>query len=342
MATSIGCSPSSEHGNAEPDRPVLDNPAVQRLAADIAPGTTATDLGGAFSLNALLEPAGLVLRVHQPDVTRRRLEAQQEVRRRLAGLGVCTPVPLVWQGSTVLRCGGRWAELERYIPHEMMPVAIESYPWLFRAMGDLHRTLDEIDVAVPRPAFSTYGPPGTLLRWLPLTEAAVRGNPAAMAVAHRLRQLLRQLSRQWVPARDLPVRIVHGDGKLRNVVRGVDGRTVYLDFGFMAVRPRIHELGYALARMLLSLGVGETTKSPEAFAWEQVPPMIREYEVASGVVLTAQEWRALAPYAAGSCLFQAAMCWMLPDAIEAFCDDERRQLMTIAAWLLDHPESVSE
>ena len=75
---------------SDPDRPVLSNPDVQRLIAEIAPGSTATDLGGAFSLNARLEPAGLVLRAHQPFMTRRRLEAQQEVRRRLAELGGLT------------------------------------------------------------------------------------------------------------------------------------------------------------------------------------------------------------------------------------------------------------
>jgi Ser/Thr protein kinase RdoA (MazF antagonist) len=322
---------------SDPDRTVLGNPDVQRLSAEIAPGSTATDLGGAFSLNLRLEPAGLVLRLHQPFMTKRRLAAQQEVRRCLAEKGLTTPVAQAWHDSTLLRCGGRWAELEEYLPHEMPPPTIDSYLWLYRAMGDLHRVLDAIDVEVPRPYFATYGPPGTLLRWLPITETAVRDDPEASAIAGHLRRLLGQLRRQWVPAKELPVRLVHGDLKLRNVARDMDGGTVYLDFGFMAHRPRIHEPAYALARMLLTLGAGE---APADFTWENVPHLLAEYQDTAGIRLTALELRALAPYTASVALFQAAMCGFLPDPAAALRDDERHRLMRIGEWLLTHPESV--
>lgn len=340
MASAVIWVPQRREDPSDPDRPILDNPNVQRLAAEIAPEATATDLGGAFSLNALLQPDGLVLRVHQPDMTQRRLESQQAVRQGLATLGLTVPIPIAWRGSTLLRCGGRWAELEHYISHEMLPATVDSYHWLFRAMGELHRALDEITVKVPRPAFSTYGPPGTLLRWLPMTEQAVRDDPLAVVIAQRLRQLLGQLRRQWIPARELPRRIVHGDGKLRNVVRGMNGETVYLDFGFMAYRPRVHELGYAVTRMLLTLGAGETPESPEAYAWENVPLLVADYEAASGIQISTLEWQALAPYIASSCLFQGAMCGFLPDAAADLRDDERRQLICIAEWLIAHPKSV--
>ncbi|MGI8404046.1 MAG: phosphotransferase [Thermomicrobiales bacterium] len=319
---------------SDPDRLLLINPDVQRLGAEIAPSSTLTDLGGAFSLNVLLDPAGLVLRVHQPFVTKRRLEAQQAVRRRLVEVGLTTPVPMAWCDSTLLRCGARWAELEAYIPHEMLAATIDSYRWLFRAMGDLHRALDEIDMEVPRPYFATWGPPGTLLRWLPITEAAVRDDPEAVVIARHLRSLVGQLRRQWIPATKLPMRLVHGDVKLRNVARGADGETVYLDFGFMARRPRIHELGYALARMLLTLGAGE---APESFAWEIVPCLVAEYQDAAGTRLTAMELQALAPYAASVALFQATMCGLLSDPVTALRDDERRRLMRVGEWLLTHP-----
>jgi Ser/Thr protein kinase RdoA (MazF antagonist) len=322
---------------ADPDRPELGNPDVRRLVAEIAPGATATDLGGAFSLNARLEPAGLVLRVHQPFVTRRRLEAQQEVRRRLAGLGLTVPAPLAWRDSTLLRSGSRWAELEEYIPHEMPAATIDSYTWLFGAMGELHRGLDTIDVRVPRPYFATYGPPGTLLRWLPITEAAVRDDLEAAAIARRLRRLIGLLRRQWVPARMLPMRLVHGDVKLRNVARGAGGETVYLDFSFMAHWPRIHEPGYALARMFLTLAAGD---APEDFAWENVPHLFDAYQDAARIRLTATERRALVPYAASTALYQAAICGFLPDPAAALRDSERRSLMRIAEWLLTNPESV--
>jgi Ser/Thr protein kinase RdoA (MazF antagonist) len=266
----------------------------------------------------------------------KRLTAQQEVRLCLARLGLTVPMPLAWRGSTLLRCGGRWAELEEYIPHEMPAPTIDSYLWLYRAMGELHRALDATDVRVPRPYFATYGPPRTLLRWLPVTEAAVRDDPEAAASARHLRRLIGRLRRRWVPAAELPVRLVHGDVKLRNVARGADGGTVYLDFGFMAHRPRIHELGYSLARMLLTLGAGE---DPESFAWENVPLLLEEYEAAGGARLTATERRALVPYTASVALYQAAVCGFLPDPVAALRDGERRPFMRIAEWLLAHPDA---
>jgi Ser/Thr protein kinase RdoA (MazF antagonist) len=322
------------------DHPQLTDPDVQHLLADIAPNQHVSDLGGAFSLNLHLQAEGLVLRVHAGDVSRRRLTAQQALRVQLAACDLRVGAPIPWHGSTVIRCDRRWAELEPFIPHEMLPFAIASYPWLFRALGELHCALDGSDLVLPRPAFSTYGPPGTLLRWLRLTEDAVDADPEARAVAHQLRPMLRQLSRQWVPAGKLPIRIIHGDGKLRNIVRATTGETVYLDFGFAAMRPRVHELGYALTRMLLSLGVGDTPDAPSRFGWECVPSLIAAYEEAAGVVLTAGEWRALAPAIAATCLFQPVMVWCLPDAADAIRDDERRRLMTIAAWLLDRPDCM--
>ena len=204
-------------------------------------------------------------------------------------------------------------------------------------MGELHLALDATDLMVPRPFVATYGPPGTLLRWLPVTEAAVRDDPEAAEIARHLRRLIGRLRRQWVPARELPVRLVHGDVKLRNVARGADGGTVYLDFGFMAYRPRVHEPGYSLARMLLTLGAGE---APEGFAWKNVPQLLEEYEAAAEARLTAVERRALAPYAASVVLYQAAVCGFLPDPAAALRDSERRPFMRIGEWLLAHPESV--
>lgn len=322
---------------SDPDRPTLDNPAVRRLVAEIAPGSTATDLGGAFSLNVRLEPAGLVLRVHQPFMTRRRLTAQQEVRQRLAKLGLIVPVPLAWRGSTLLRCGGRWAELEEYIQHEMPAPTIDSYLWLYGAMGELHRALDATDVRVPRPFFVPYGPPGTLMRWLPVLESAVRDDPEAVEIARHLRRLIGRLRSQWTPARELPVRLVHGDVKLRNVARRADGGTVYLDFGFMAHRPRVHELGYSLARMLLTMGVGQ---DPGSFTWEKVSRLVTEYEAAARAHLTPVEWQAWAPYTASVALYQAAASGFLPDPAATLRDSERRPLMRIGEWLLAHPEAV--
>lgn len=324
---------------ADPGRPILGNPDVRRLIAEIAPSAEATDLGGTFSLNVGLQPAGLVLRVHQPFVSRPRLLAVQEVRRRLAGGGLVVPVPLPWRGSTAFRCGSRWAELEAYVPHEQPAPTPESYLWLFRAMGVLHRGLDATGPShPPRPYWTTYAPPGTLRRWLPVLESAVRDDPEAAEIARRLRGLVGRLRSRWIPASELPVRLVHGDVRLGNVARRADGETIYLDFGFLARRPRIHELGYSLAWMVLAL---EGHRDPAIFAWELVPRLVEEYEAAAGTRLTQSERRALAPYAASVPLYQAAICGFLPAPAEALRDGLRRPFMRLSAWLLAHPEAVS-
>ena len=79
------------------------------------------------------------------------------------------------------------------------------------ALGALHRALAALAVAVPRPLVAIYAPPGTLRRWLPATEAAVRGDAEAAAIAQLLRALVGRLRAQWVPARALPEQLIHGD-----------------------------------------------------------------------------------------------------------------------------------
>ncbi len=322
---------------SDPDRPLLSNPDVQRLILEIAPDSRATDLGGRFSLNVGLSPAGLVLRVHQPFVSHRRLLAVQQVRRRLADKGLTVPVPLSWRGSTLLRCGSRCAELEEYITHEKPAPTLDSYLWLYGAMGTLHRALATLDAPVPRPVIATYGPPSTLLRWLPVTEAAVQDDPEALESVRLVRELVRRLRRQWVPATDLPVQLLHGDVRLGNVSRGLGGGTVYLDFGFLAHRPRIHELAYSLGWMVLAL---EGHQDPENFAWESVPRLLEAYETSARSHLTRTERRALAPYAAAVPLYQAAVCGFLPHPAEALRDEMRRPFMGLSEWLLTHPDAL--
>lgn len=319
----------------DPDRPLLTNPDVQRLIDRIAPGTRATDLGGLMSLNARLEPQGLVLRVHQPFVSRRRLLAVQDVRRRLADAGLLVPVPVRRGTSSVFRCGKRWAELEPYIPHERLEQAPSSYHWLFAAMGALHRRLAALDVAVPRPQVATFATPGSLRRWMPLTEAAVRGDPEAADGVRLLHDLVRRLRTQWTPTALLPGQLVHGDIRLANVGRLADGRPIYLDFGFLAHRPRIHDLGYSLAFMVLGLGGHQ---APEAFAWHRIPELVAAYETAAGWCLTPAERRALAPYAAAVPLYGAALAGFSEDPVRML--RARLPFLRLSRWLLTHPDAM--
>jgi Ser/Thr protein kinase RdoA (MazF antagonist) len=320
---------------ADPGRALLSDPDVQKLIAAISPASHATDLGGVMSLNVRLDTAGLVLRVHQPFVSRRRLLALQEVRRALASHGLLVPTPVRWRDATVFACRDRWAELETYIPHERLAAGFDAYLWIFGAMGALHRALAGLDPRVPRPLVATYAPPSSLRRWLPVTEAAVQGDPQASEIARLLRSLVRQLRQQWVPATRLSTQLVHGDVRLSNVCRSTEGKTVYLDFGFLAQRPRVYELAYALAFMFLALG---DHRAPEGFARKRIPLLIDAYESAAGARLAPLEVIALAPYAASVPLYAAAL--------DGFTEDpagklrSRLPFLQLSKWLLAHPTAL--
>jgi Ser/Thr protein kinase RdoA (MazF antagonist) len=320
---------------SDPDRPGLNHPDVQRLVAEICPDAHVTDLGGTMSLNARLGPAGLVLRVHQPFVSRQRLLAVQQVRRRLAELGLVVPAALPWRNALVFQCGKRWAELEEYLPHERAQPGYDSYCWMFGVLGTLHRQLSALDVIVPRSLAATYAPPGSLRRWLPVTETAVQGDREAADIARLLHDLVRRLRTQWWPASRLPQQLIHGDVSLSNVGRMKDAKTVYLDFGFLAYRPRIHDLAYSLAFMVLAL---HGHQAPERFSWQSVPQLVEAYEATASARLTTVERQALAPYTAAVPLFAAAL--------DGFTNDPARQLrgrlpfLRLSEWLLAHPEAT--
>ena len=203
-------------------------------------------------------------------------------------------------------------------------------------MGTLHRTLAALDVTVPRPLVATYAPPGTLRRWLPITQAAVQSDSEAANIARLLRDLISRLSRQWVPASHLPQQLIHGDVRLSNVCRTPEGKTVYLDFGFLARRPRIHDLAYALAFMVLALQ-GEQT--PERFAWQNIPQLIEAYETSAHSRLTVAERKALAPYTASVPLYAATLAGFGNDPPRLL--RERVPFLRLSEWLLAHPEALS-
>ncbi|HWE61424.1 MAG TPA: phosphotransferase [Chloroflexota bacterium] len=322
---------------SNPGRASLSHPAVQQLIAEIAADCRVTDLGGTMSLNVRIDPAGLVLRVHQPFVSRHRLLALQAVRRDLDRQGLGVPVPIARRGSTVFRCGDRWAELEPYIPHEKPAPALASYSWLFGAMGRLHRALVALDLTVPRPLVATYAPPGSLRRWLRVTASAVQDDAEARDIVRRTRNLLQPLQTQWVAATRLPTQLVHGDMRLGNVCRSAVGDTVYLDFGFLAFRPRIHDLAYSIAFMLRALN-GDSV--PARFSWQSVPQLIEEYECTATAPLTALERDALAAYTAAVPLYFSALA--------GFSNDPVRQLrasapfLSLSEWLLAYPRAYRE
>lgn len=288
-----------------------------------------------MSLNLRLAQAGLMLRVHQPFVTSSRLLALRDVRRALAARTLVVAQPVQYDGRELLRCRGRWAEIETYIPNSKAPAVWPSYVRMYRAMGRLHRELAAVDLKVPTPVISTYGPPGTLRRWMLVTGAAVGVDTEAADTSRWVNRLIGALERQWVPARELPRHLIHGDVRLGNVVETPDGADVYLDFGFAAMRPRIHELAYSLAWIVLRPDAGGTA---EGFTWLRVAELIDAYQEGAGVALDSTERRALGPYVAAVPLYLAAISGYTSDPARHLLDE--MPFLRIAEWVLANRDAV--
>jgi Ser/Thr protein kinase RdoA (MazF antagonist) len=220
------------------------DPEVAALLARVAPGGAWQDIGGSFNLNVRLDaPVPLVLRVHRPWVTRGRVAGLRRLRERLqrAGTGVAQPVPVL--GRDLARAGGRWAELEEFVPHVQPAPGRDSYLRLFDELGRLHTGLRAAwDPGLPGP-LDDHRTRRQLLYWLGFTRR--RLGPAAEPVTRRARLLLDELSK----ARDgtvLPRAPVHGDYKLANTGQLPDGSWLNLDLDFVRVRERLYDLAASL------------------------------------------------------------------------------------------------
>ncbi|WP_169512993.1 phosphotransferase [Actinopolymorpha alba] len=323
---------------ADFNRPSASADNVRHLIEAVAPGATATDLGGCLSLNLLLRPINLVVRVHQPFVSRRRLLALQQLRRQLAGSGLNVADPLPARRRPLLRCGDSWAELEAYVPHVDLAATWDNYVWMFRGIGRLHRALAVVDTEIPRPVISTYAPPGSLRRWMSVTEQALRHDSRVRDLLRRSRKLLRSLAAQWIPQTALPTQLIHGDGKLSNIRRTPAGETAYLDFGFAAFRPRIHDLGHSLAWMVLR---PDDSGTAESFPWwDRVPDLLGEYEDAAHTRLTNLELLALPASMAAVTAYQPAVAGFARDPITKLRDPTVDRFLRIGQWILANRQAV--
>jgi Ser/Thr protein kinase RdoA (MazF antagonist) len=202
-------------------------------------------------------------------------------------------------------------------------------------MGTLHRVLAALDLSVPRPLVATYAPPSSLRRWLPGTQAAVKDDPEAASIAQLLGDLIRRLEKQWLPASHLPQQLIHGDVRLSNVCQIPEGKIVYLDFGFLAYRPRIHDLAYSLAFMMYTL---HRHLSPERFPWQHIPRLVEAYEFEAPSRLTEEERRALVAYTAAVPLYAAALDGFSLRPVGQL--QGRLPFLRLSEWLLAHPEAI--
>ena len=320
---------------ADPGRMRWNDPDVQNLLKQIAATSKTTDLGGTMSLNVRIEPEDLVLRIHQPFVSKPRLLAVQQLRMACVKHGVVVPVPSGIGESTLKRCRDRWVEFEKYIPHERLQPSVDSYHWLFHQMGRLHRILTQLDVPVPRPLVATYATPSTLHRWHQITDSAVQGDKQAEETAQLLGVLVKRLRSQWVSSSEIPVQLVHGDIRLSNVCLGIDGETVFFDFGFAAQRPRIHDIAYALAYMVLAQGGHEKL---DDYPWKEIAGLVTEYESAAGSRLKPLERTALVPYAAAVPIYQSAIAGLSNDSSHQL--RQKAHFLRLSEWILENPDAL--
>jgi Ser/Thr protein kinase RdoA (MazF antagonist) len=237
----------------------------------------------------------------------------------------------------VFSCGNRWAELETFIPHERPAPTLESYSWMFRAMGRLHIALSGLDLTVPRPLVATYAPPSSLRRWLRGTQSVFRHDSQALETMRWTGDLLNRLQRQWIPATRLPRQLVHGDVRLGNVARNSVGETVHLDFGFLAMRPRLHDLAYSIAFMVIELG---GHRDPAHFSWQWIAQVIEKYETASTSPLSGEERSALASYTAAVPLYFTALAGFSNNPVGQL--HRHGPWLAVSEWILTHPEALLE
>jgi Ser/Thr protein kinase RdoA (MazF antagonist) len=225
-------------------RASTDDPAVAALLDKVAPARTWQDIGGDFNLNIRLDGAAtLVLRVHRPWATRGRVAGLRRLRERLqrAGTRVAQPVPIL--GRELARIGGRWAELEEFVPHVQPTPSQELYLRLFGELGRLHaglRATWEPDLPEPLDDHRTSR---QLHYWLGFTRR--RLGAGAEPVVRRARLLLDELGRARRRV-ELPHAPIHGDYKLGNAVQLPDGSWASLDLDFVRIRERLYDVAASL------------------------------------------------------------------------------------------------
>jgi Ser/Thr protein kinase RdoA (MazF antagonist) len=167
----------------------------------------------------------------------------RRLRERLqrAGLRVAQPVSIL--GRDLARVGGRWAELEEFVPHVQPDPSQDSYLGLFAALGRLHGGLRAAWEPAPPEPIDDHRTHRQVHYWLGFTRRSL--GPAADAVVQRAKLLLDDLgrARQGV---DLPRAPIHGDYKLGNAVQLADGSWVHLDLDFVRVRERLYDVAASL------------------------------------------------------------------------------------------------
>lgn len=237
-----------------PGSAALGHPDVQRLLARIAPdGHRPRRHDGPQCLASAEQPGAA-----RPPAVGDQAAASSKCSAPTSRAACSSPrEALAVDGGTVLRCGTHLAEVDAHVEAERLHDA-ESYRWLFEQLGTLHRALADADM--PNAVTATWAPPSSLRRWLARTAGAsapgqrVAGpmpTDSPVGPCHRA-------SLDLPPV--FPQQVVHGDVRLSNL-RADAGRTHARPLDLGSPRPRVHDLSYALAR-LMTLARGARRAGP--------------------------------------------------------------------------------
>lgn len=302
--------------------------AVLRNRYGLIPSTPPKDLGGAFSLNLLLDTAGgkYVARVHGTQTGRRRLSAIQSVRRQLAAGGTPAPeqVPTS-DGRPFVQVQGHLVEVERYVEHDAYMNTWHRLETGLPYLGRTHTVLCSDPGGVPvglagrrAPIANHIEPAVALAGTLRGVERIRSWNPTAdelavAAASEELAHLVHAAECDVVAA--LPRQLVHGDFWDNNVLFR-DGVVVLVtDLDFMGERLRIDDL--ALTLFFANSTIGGDRLSPERI--RQLGRLVDAYDGGLSVPLSMAERRALPAAIARQTL------WSMGKWVPLLPDEERAQ-----------------
>lgn len=277
------------------------------------------DLGGAYNVNwrVITPQDDVVIRIRPTWTTVERLRDVHQLLQRLNARGLLTSLPLpARNGESFVSVDQHWVELYNYLP-EAGDRQWSAARWLagFRHMQVLHQKLNEVAAHIVPPIVSNYVPPALALRLLEETQAKIaalppsHNRPEALAICREALEVMEHVANYFAALEQaLPVRLVHGDFHLSNLLFNAQNEVAYtLDFDFMGWRERLYEIAYALRLALPQL----TDNSQHTLNLDLIRLWLNAYDDQNSDPLTPQE-RAALPYQ----LAQVALLYLTVGGIQ--------------------------
>lgn len=298
-------------------------------------------LGGAYNANwrIITSAADVVVRVRSPWVMEARLQDVHALLSRLNGENCRTPNPrLAKSGSTYGQFNGRFVEVYDYMPeHGNRRWTTDRWHAAFAHLGRLHMLLN----AVTAPQFTpphvcNYADATEMQQALAQTRAIVKTSLAthnrreALAILDECGRILAGVADVFDAK--LPRQLVHGDYHLDNLLFDEADTVIYtLDFDFVAWRPRLYEIAYALRHSLPQL-----TDNPSCtLDSERIRTWLFAYDQHSPHPLTNEERQRLPIALAHVLIFFVAHAHRTANPLDCVLDQS--PYIELAVFLLAHP-----